>query len=73
MGQSIDKFREDLRLKLANIESGLDSLKSKMEGKAQQAEREVRAHLDTVQRRIVQDHAKTSAARAGPGSTTRKP
>ncbi len=35
-----------------------------MEGKAQQGEREVRAHLDAVQRHIARDHAKASAARA---------
>jgi len=64
MGLQIDKFCEDLRLKLTNIESGLHSLKTKMEGKAQQGEQEVRNHLDTIQRRIAQDHAKASAARA---------
>lgn len=64
MGQRMDKFCEDLRLKLTNIESGLGSLKTKMEGKAQQAEGEVRRHLDAVQRRIAQDHGKALAARA---------
>jgi len=34
MGQHIDQFCDDLRLKLTNIESGLSSLKSKIDGKA---------------------------------------
>ena len=64
MSPRIDKFCEELRLKLTNIESGLGSLKTKMEGKAQQGEREVRSQLDAIQKRIAQDHAKASAARA---------
>jgi len=64
MSQQIDKFCEDLRLKLTNIESGLGSLKSKMEGKTQEAEKEVRSHLAAVQKHIAQDQAKASAANA---------
>ncbi len=63
MSARIDNFCEDLRLKLTNIESGLVSLKSKMESKTQQAEQEVRRHLDAVQKRMAQDHAKAAAAR----------
>ena len=64
MSKTIDKFCEDLRLKLTNIESGLGSLKTKMEGQKQQAEQEVRRHLDAVQKRIAQEQAKATAARA---------
>jgi hypothetical protein len=64
MSQQIDKFCEDLRLKLTNIESGLDSLKSKMEGKTQEAEKEVNIHLSALQKQMVQDRAKASAASA---------
>ena len=63
MGQRIDQFCDDLRVKLSNIESRFDSLKAKIEGKAQNAERDVRSHLAQVQGRIEQDRAKVSAAR----------
>ena len=63
MGKRIDEFCEDLRLKLTNIENGLNSLKAKAEGKAEQAEKEVRSHLAAVQKRLAQDEAKASAAR----------
>jgi chromosome segregation ATPase len=64
MGQRIDQFCEDLRRKLTNIDSGLEGLKTKIDGKAQHAEQDVRGHLEKVQRRIEQDRAKVSAARA---------
>src|SRR5258707_13215089 len=62
MSQRIDQFCDDLRIKLTNIDSGLNGLKAKVDGKAQHAEQEVRGHLDKVQRRIEQDRAKVSAA-----------
>jgi hypothetical protein len=64
MSQRIDKFLEDLRLKLTNVKSGLDGLKSKIDVKAQNAEQEVRSHLEQVQRRIEQSRTKVSAAQA---------
>jgi hypothetical protein len=62
MSQRIDQFCENLRLKLTNIDSGLDGLKAKIDGKAQHAEQEVRSHLDKVQRRIEQGRAKVLVA-----------
>jgi len=62
MGQRIDQFCEDLRLKLTNIDSGLGALKAKIDGKAQNAEQEVRSHLERVQKHIEQDRTKLSAA-----------
>ena len=62
MGQRIDQFCEDLRLKLTNIESGVGGLKAKIDGKAQNAEQEVRNHFDKVQKRVEQDRTKLSAA-----------
>ncbi len=62
MGQRIDQFCEDLRLKLTNIESGLGGLKAKIDGKAQNAEQEARSHLEKVQKRIEQNRTKVSAA-----------
>jgi hypothetical protein len=64
MGQRIDQFCEDLRVKLTEVDSSLDGLKAKIEGKAQHAEQEVRGHLADVERRIEHDRSKISAAQA---------
>ena len=64
MGQRIDQFSEDLRLKLTNIESGLSSLKSKIDGKAQNVQQDVRSHLDRLQKRVEQGRGKVSASQA---------
>jgi len=64
MGQSIDKFYENLRVKLTNTKSEFDGLKAKMEAEAQHADQEVRNHLDQVQKHIEQDRTKISAAQA---------
>jgi hypothetical protein len=61
MGQRIDRFCEDLRLKLTDIDSGIGGLKAKIDG-TQNAEQEVRSHFDKVQKRIEQDRTKLSAA-----------
>lgn len=62
MGQRIDQFCEDLRLKLTTIDSGLGGVKAKIDGKAQNAEQEARSHLEKVQKRIEQDRSKVTAA-----------
>jgi hypothetical protein len=64
MGQRIDQFCEDLRLKLTNIESGFASLKSKIDAQGQRVEQDVRGHLEKVQRQIEQGRVKTIAAQA---------
>jgi len=64
MVRRLDQFCDDIRLKLSNIETGLFKLRAKTEGKAERAELEVRAHLDSVRRRIEQGRAKTAAAGA---------
>jgi predicted nucleic acid-binding Zn-ribbon protein len=64
MGQRIDQFCEDLRLKLTNIDSGLHGLKAKIDAKAAQVDQEGQDHLEEVQRRIEQNSAKVTAARA---------
>ncbi|MGO9135493.1 MAG: hypothetical protein ACLP8A_15800 [Methylovirgula sp.] len=64
MAKHLDKFGEALRLKLSNIETGLASLKSAIDSKAQHAEKDVRSHLDAVNKRIEQDRAKVTAAQA---------
>jgi len=62
MGQQIDRFVEDLRVKLTNAKSRVDGLKAKIDEKAQNAGQEVRSHLDQVQKRIEQDRSKVLAA-----------
>jgi predicted nucleic acid-binding Zn-ribbon protein len=62
MGQRIDQFCQDLHMKLTHIDSSLNGLKVKIEGKAQNAEQEARSHLERVQKRVEQDRAKVSAA-----------
>jgi hypothetical protein len=64
MGQRIDQFCDNLRAKLTNIDSGLNGLKAKIDGKAQDAEQKVRTHLEDVQRHMEQNRAKVSASRA---------
>src|SRR5258706_4706815 len=63
-GQQIDEFYENLRAKLTDAKSRVDSLKAKIEAKAQNAEQEARSHLDQVQKRIEQDRTKVLAAQA---------
>jgi hypothetical protein len=62
MAQHLDQFSKDLRLKLTNVESGLESLKGKIDGKIDTAEQEVRKYLDSVRKRIDQNHPKITAA-----------
>ena len=64
MSQRIDQFREDLHLKVANIDSGLGALRANLEGKADLAEQQVRSHLDQVRTRIEQGRVKVTAAQA---------
>lgn len=64
MAQRIDQFCAALYLKLTNVGSGLDDLKSRMDDNAEHAERQVRSHLQEVQWRLRQDRAKVTAAQA---------
>jgi predicted nucleic acid-binding Zn-ribbon protein len=64
MSQRIDQFCEDLRLKLTNIDSGLNGLKIKIDGKGHGVEQDVRNHLDRVQKRIEQGRTKVAASQA---------
>jgi len=64
MGQRIDQFSEDLRVKLTNIDGRFTSLRSKIDSKAQDAEREVRSQLDQARKRSEQNRAEILAAQA---------
>ena len=64
MGERIDQFCENLRIKLTSIDNNMNSLKAKIDGKARTAEQDVRTHLDGVKKRIEQERTKVSAAQA---------
>lgn len=64
MGHKIDQFSETLRVKLTNIDSSFDNLKTKIDRNAQRAEQEVHGHLENLQQRIERDHDKVLAAKA---------
>jgi hypothetical protein len=63
MGQPIDQFCEDLRLKLTNIDNTLGALRAKIDVKAPEAEQDVRSQLEKSQKRIEQDHIKLGDAK----------
>ena len=64
MGQRINQFCEDLRLKLTEIDRGFDALDAKVQAKSESADNAIRARLEQVQRSLDQDRAKRSAAQA---------
>ena len=64
MGQRINKFCEDLRLKLTKIDSGFEALDAKVQAKSENADKAIRARLEEVQRGIDADRAKRAAAQA---------
>ncbi len=64
MTQSIDRLCEDLRLKLTAIDDSLRRLKSKIDGKVQHADENVRQHLQQVHNRIEQGHASVLVAKS---------
>ena len=64
MGERIDQFCENLRVKLSGIDNNMQALKAKIDSKAQTAEQEVRTRLDTVKKRIDQERPMVTAARA---------
>lgn len=64
MGERIDQFCENLRVKLTTIDKSTQALKAKIDSKAQNAEQEVRAQLNAVKKRIEQDRSKLIAAQS---------
>jgi hypothetical protein len=64
MGDRIDQFCENLRIKLKSIDNNMQELKAKIDSKAQTAEQEVRTQLETVKKRIEQDRTKLETAQA---------
>ncbi len=64
MTQNPDHILQDLGAKLTNAKTRFDGLKAKIDTKAQNAEQDVRSHLDKVQKHIEQDRSKVLAAQA---------
>ena len=60
--QSLDQFSTEIRDRLANIDSGLKSLKSKADSDATQAEAEARSQLAKVSADIEANKPKLAAA-----------
>jgi hypothetical protein len=64
MGERIDQFCENLRIKLTSIDKNMQALKAKIDSKAQTAEQDARTNLDAVKKRIEQDRVKVTAAQS---------
>jgi light-regulated signal transduction histidine kinase (bacteriophytochrome) len=64
MGERIDQFCENLRVKLTSVDNNMESLKAKIDSKARTAEQDVQSHLDSVKKRLEQDRTKVAAAQA---------
>jgi hypothetical protein len=62
--QNLNQFAEDVRVRLANIDSGLKSLKTKVGGDARRAEAEARNQLAKVSADIEASKPKLAAAEA---------
>src|SRR5436190_20382132 len=64
MGERIDQFCENLRVKLTGIDNKMQALKQTIDSRQQTAEQAVRSHLDAVKKRIDQDQSKVTTAQA---------
>ena len=64
MSEKIDNFCETLRIKLTNVENGLQSLHSTIDDKTARAEQKVQDHLHAVKTRIDGDRAHVESAKA---------
>ncbi|HET9816837.1 MAG TPA: hypothetical protein VFQ33_13845 [Xanthobacteraceae bacterium] len=62
MAEGIDKFCENLRVKLTSIDNEMESLKGTIDGKLKTAGQDVQTQLNAVKKRIEQDRAKLTAA-----------
>ncbi len=62
MSERIDQFCENLRIKLTSMDDNMQALKGKIDKQAQTAEKDARAQLDAVNKRMEQERAKVTAA-----------
>jgi hypothetical protein len=62
--QNLDQFSADVRARLANIDSGLKSLKTKADSDAKQAEADTRSQLAQLSADIEANRPKIAAAEA---------
>lgn len=64
MGQRIDQFCENLRIKLTNIDDNMVALKANLDSNARNAEQDVRNRLIELNRHIDENRAKVAGAQA---------
>ena len=64
MGQRIDQFCENLRIKLTTVDNNMAVLKSNMDSNARTAEQDVRNRLAELSRHADENRAKVAAAQA---------
>ena len=64
MNERIDRFCENLRVKLTSIDDDMRALKTKIDSKERTVEQDVQFRLDSVKKRIAQDRTKLEAAQA---------
>jgi hypothetical protein len=62
--QNLNQFAEDVRARLASIDTGLKSLKTKVDGDAKRAEAEARNQLEKVSADLAASKPKLAAAEA---------
>jgi hypothetical protein len=62
MAERIDRFCENLRVKLTSIDNEMQSLKAKIDQKMKTAGQDVQTELNAVKKRIEQDRARVTAA-----------
>jgi len=64
MGQRIDQFCENLRIKLTTVDDNVGALKANIDSNARNAEQVVRNRLTELNRQIDDNRAKVAAAQA---------
>jgi hypothetical protein len=64
MAERIDRFCENLRVKLTSMDNEMQSLKAKIDQKVKTAGQDVQTELNAVKKRIEQDRAKLTAAQS---------
>ena len=62
MAERIDKFCENLRVKLTSIDNEMQSLKAKIDEKVKTAGQDAQTQLNAVKKRIEQERVKVAAA-----------
>jgi hypothetical protein len=64
VNERIDQFCENLRVKLTSLDDDMRALKAKIDREERTIEQDVQFRLDSVKKRIEQDHTKLETAQA---------